>query len=1587
MEGHSSLAPFAAVRELGRGRQGTVWLVRAPGLDGLYALKRFDGADPLRAAQAQQEFNVGADIPHPHLVEVLDHGRLLGGQPFVLYAAYEGAVTAAEWGVLPPAQLARLAWELSAALTAMHARGWLHRDVSPDNVLRDATGAARLMDLGLAARWPVPPEAAAGTPRYAAPETLRGEPSGPAADFWALGCLLYRLAVGADLFAAQTPDELLRAQAALSSAQVARQLAELPEALAALIRRWLSHEPGQRLEGLRELRERLLPLCPEPPCVLSDGLFVASPDWRRWWARRQRRGVVCWSGERGSGRSRCLRECHVSLRREGLPALLLRGAAHQSPYSLLETLWRWSVAHVPHLPESFPTPLARLVASLWPWAFPEMVPLEDPVRLARALPELLGRMLSAVAEQRLLTLLVDDWELVDARSREVIAGAWTSSLGRMQWIVAASHPLPEAENLALTAFDERQARAWLGSMLGTNEPPEWADALRDLTGGRPAWLRQAVWQMLRPQAGVAPRLPASVDGLFRDAWRELSQAQQELMVLLAVHGGRCPHEEWLAGTRLLPAAWPLDWQRLWARRLLEDRGSEVGFVVGWWRDWIEHWLGEAEYARRSGELAKVLLAAADGERRASLAFVHRLASLLARADDPQATLTWSARAAEAAARVWAYDAVILHAERGLSALAGLASEVAGSDLAQSLRIRLGDARRVQGDCPRAIASYEAALRHPLDALTRGRVLTSLGKSRQLRQELGQAAEHYQAAIAILGETTAPEEYLRALSALARTRFMAGQRRISEGLYRDLLRQAQHLGQPSFEAEALSFLGSLAVEEPATVSGGFRDLQAALVIRERGDDPFARVDSLNLLGNACLGLGRFNEARDHFERNRLVASEVGYRSEEGLAWLNLALCDLAQGRLQTADGALERAGKIARDDHYDFLAAFVSRAASLLAAQVGDWGRMDRCLARAHELETSLNSPYVRQFGLVMEAERHLWLGDFEAARRAAGLALAQIETAGGREWQREARVVWIEATLHAGDLARARAGLSELQADLGDPLNSLERVQFQRLSGWLALAEGDRSRAEACWHEALAGADEAGLLRLQLELAVTLDAGAGEPRGGLRVVPDEQAGPIWQALAARVWGASLAEREGAWQRLQGVLVDLTPTGRQRFLAHPLRAALARDQASATPSWRARHLEILLELATALGTARDPDGVLERVQRYSLELTRAERCLLLLLDAGTADWRVWRGAADLPYSHSIVSRVLASRVSECLVDTGQVGVWQPGASVEALALRSVMCVPIVVGTTLHGVIYVDSRAGLSDFDGEDVRMLEAIAGQAAVALDTARLLAALRRQMDQQTAHLRLLAEKDTALSALQAYDRARQAAFEAESHDLRAPLGSVLAGVQGLLRGLVGPLNDAQQEALEGVLQSTRTLMTRIDGILDAASLEAGKLSLRCEPVPLAGLLQGLLRAMAPLAEAKGLGLHAEVASWQTLPPAWGDARRLNQVFQNLLDNALKYTLEGEVKVDIYTEREGLRVCIRDTGPGLPAERRSAPFEKYGPRDAHQHGSGLGLWRTAALVAEHSGRIELLSCPEGGTEARVWLPGAPAATGEYVSSV
>jgi signal transduction histidine kinase/ActR/RegA family two-component response regulator len=227
-------------------------------------------------------------------------------------------------------------------------------------------------------------------------------------------------------------------------------------------------------------------------------------------------------------------------------------------------------------------------------------------------------------------------------------------------------------------------------------------------------------------------------------------------------------------------------------------------------------------------------------------------------------------------------------------------------------------------------------------------------------------------------------------------------------------------------------------------------------------------------------------------------------------------------------------------------------------------------------------------------------------------------------------------------------------------------------------------------------------------------------------------------------------------------------------------------------------------------------------------------------------------------------------------------------------------------------------------------------------------------------------EAERARAEAEAANRAKDEFLAMLSHELRAPLGSILIWTQLLRTG--GLDESATARALGMIERSTETLEHFIEDLLDISRIISGKLSLELRPTDVASVVQAAIEEVQPSADGKSIRISSVLD--RGLPPTSGDAARLQQVVRNLLSNAVKFTPEGgSVHVELDHEDGRARIQVTDTGVGIPRHYLSSVFERFRQVDstssrAHR-GLGLGLAIVRHLVELHGGSVTAESPGQG----------------------
>lgn len=242
---------------------------------------------------------------------------------------------------------------------------------------------------------------------------------------------------------------------------------------------------------------------------------------------------------------------------------------------------------------------------------------------------------------------------------------------------------------------------------------------------------------------------------------------------------------------------------------------------------------------------------------------------------------------------------------------------------------------------------------------------------------------------------------------------------------------------------------------------------------------------------------------------------------------------------------------------------------------------------------------------------------------------------------------------------------------------------------------------------------------------------------------------------------------------------------------------------------------------------------------------------------------------------------------------------------------------------------------------------------------------------------------EEAFARLRDLDRVKNQFFSNISHELKTPLTMILAPLETLLAGDLGPLEPGQAGHLQTIRRNALGLLRLINDLLDLARLEERHVELKREAMDVPALLEEIVEYARPLAEKKGVRLALEASG--ATEGFSADGHKLERVFVNLLANALKFTpAGGQVTLALETDENELRIRVSDTGIGIASDQHARIFERFTQADGSATrkygGTGIGLAYAREIVELHAGRISLESTVGAGSTFIVHLPRPAAQT-------
>jgi signal transduction histidine kinase len=287
--------------------------------------------------------------------------------------------------------------------------------------------------------------------------------------------------------------------------------------------------------------------------------------------------------------------------------------------------------------------------------------------------------------------------------------------------------------------------------------------------------------------------------------------------------------------------------------------------------------------------------------------------------------------------------------------------------------------------------------------------------------------------------------------------------------------------------------------------------------------------------------------------------------------------------------------------------------------------------------------------------------------------------------------------------------------------------------------------------------------------------------------------------------------------------------------------------------------------------------------------------------------------------------------------------------EKANIESSLVYPLALGNKVIGLLLINMNREYQVLPDYEKEIISNIANVITLALDKAMLYEELR-----------------IANEKLKDLDRLKTEFLSLASHQLRSPLTAVKGYTSMLLEGDFGEVNPQQKEAIDRVYQSVTHLTRVVEDLLNVTKIESGGMQYTMIPFDVGTAVEEIVGELSVTAEKKGLKLSFEHDMHKSYT-IYGDEEKLRQVFLNFIDNSIKYTEKGEVRVSITkdTAHNEIMFAVTDTGMGMTPETKQSLFQKFArtneSKQVNRGGSGLGLYLAKQIVEAHHGRVEVSS--------------------------
>jgi signal transduction histidine kinase/HAMP domain-containing protein len=336
-----------------------------------------------------------------------------------------------------------------------------------------------------------------------------------------------------------------------------------------------------------------------------------------------------------------------------------------------------------------------------------------------------------------------------------------------------------------------------------------------------------------------------------------------------------------------------------------------------------------------------------------------------------------------------------------------------------------------------------------------------------------------------------------------------------------------------------------------------------------------------------------------------------------------------------------------------------------------------------------------------------------------------------------------------------------------------------------------------------------------------------------------------------------------------------------------------------------------------------------------------------------------GETQVASRGKVTGRALIDRQTIHVHDLAAAAAEFPGDKVQIqLGVRTHLAVPLLREGVPIGVIVI-RRSEIRPFSEQQIALLKTFADQAVIAIENVRLFQETQEKNQQ-----------------LEAANQHKSEFLARVSHDLRTPLNAIMGFTRIVLRRMEGQMPDLQKENLQKVLISSEHLLNLINGLLDLAKIDAGKMEVIAETFRVEDIINMTTATVEPLLKDGRVQIVRDVPP--DMPPLKSDRDMMKQILLNLLSNAAKFTEQGEIRVSARPENGSLKLAVSDTGIGMKKEALEHIFEEFQQAEkttaSKYGGTGLGLAIVKKFVNLMGGDIVVESEVGKGSMFTITIP-------------